>query len=285
MVRRIFSPLIQKFKSKILEWIHQSDDIQELKKKSLSNEVAIAQLGDYVKFYKSGVNLPSEKLQRRVVGGYFHDYVASGFRGFNDIKRELSKHAPLFLNPSTDCVFLDFGSGPGRVTMAVGQMMPSWEIWGCDIDKEAIEFAKNEFQAIGLNFETVQENGTSPFSDNQFNVVLASSVFTHLNEEMQFIWLKELQRITAPGAILLLSVENKKSLSVLKNDQLKIVSEKGFYFLEGWLTEGLPDWYRTTIHSHEYINKEWSKYFEILEIVELGLMAHQDCVVCRKRMN
>ena len=283
MIRKMLAPLTRKVKAKVIEWVRQSEEYEKLRNETSSNGVSIAQLADYVKYFKSGVHLPSEKLQRRVVGGYFHDYVASGFRAFNDIKRELTQHAPSFLDKNNECAFLDFGSGPGRVTMAVGQIMPHWKIWGCDIDNEAIEFAKNEYAPLGLNFETVQANGENSFLDNQFNVVLASSVFTHLSEEMQFIWLKELHRITAPGAILLLSVENRKALSVLKEDQLNIVKEKGFYFLEGWLTEGLPDWYRTTIHTHDYIKREWSKYFEILAITELGIMSHQDCIVCRKR--
>ena len=46
-----------------------------------------------------------------------------------------------------------------------------------------------------------------PYPDHHFDLVINHSVFTHLDERYQDLWLTELQRITSPGAILLLTGE------------------------------------------------------------------------------
>ena len=90
-------------------------------------------------------------------------------------------------------------------------------------------------------------------------------MFTHLPEEMQFNWLKDLKRISKKGAYLFLTVENEKCNRYLNSKQLAELSNNGFYFYEGRLTEGLPDFYRMAFHSHDYVRNNWSKYFEIVQ--------------------
>jgi hypothetical protein len=48
-------------------------------------------------------------------------------------------------------------------------------------------------------------------------------------------------------------------------------------------TEGLPDFYQTAFHTHEYVQREWNKYFEIVNIKTKGIGQHQDAVLVRKR--
>ncbi len=36
-------------------------------------------------------------------------------------------------------------------------------------------------------------------------------------------------------------------------------------------------------HTHEYIRREWSRYFEIVAIHPKGIGNHQDAVLVRKR--
>ena len=50
-----------------------------------------------------------------------------------------------------------------------------------------------------------------PYPDHHFDLVINHSVFTHLDERMQDLWLGELQRVTRPGALLLLTVEGTSS--------------------------------------------------------------------------
>lgn len=59
---------------------------------------------------------------------------------------------------------------------------------------------------------------------------------------------------------------------------------KGFYFLvQGYgKSINLPDFYETAYHSDDYIRREWSKYFEVVEIRTLGAVNRQDSVLLRK---
>jgi hypothetical protein len=42
------------------------------------------------------------------------------------------------------------------------------------------------------------------------------------------------------------------------------------------------DYYRTTIHSEEYITSRWSKFFTIVDCLEKGINRFQDLIVMRR---
>jgi ubiquinone/menaquinone biosynthesis C-methylase UbiE len=44
------------------------------------------------------------------------------------------------------------------------------------------------------------QNPPLPFPDDHFDLVFSSSVFTHIDEHAQDLWLAELRRVTQPGA-------------------------------------------------------------------------------------
>jgi SAM-dependent methyltransferase len=123
----------------------------------------------------------------------------------------------------------------------------------------------------------------SPFAGEAFDLVYGISVLTHLNEEMQFSWLSELSRITRPGGFLLLTVHGRNHHAQLPKEAQRALADKGFHFhAESTLTEGLPDFYRTAYHTPDYIQREWSRFFEIVELRERGLSDWQDLILCRR---
>jgi hypothetical protein len=93
-----------------------------------------------------------------------------------------------------------------------------------------------------------------------------------------------LHRITRPGAYLALSVHGPHYYQQISKDAVDVLNETGFYYLKVGNTEGLPDFYQATFHSHDYIRKRWSDWFEILHIAERGISNAQDGVLCRKRL-
>jgi hypothetical protein len=60
----------------------------------------------------------------------------------------------------------------------------------------------------------------------------------------------------------------------------------GFIFISGakgrLKLDGFPDFYQTACHTKEYVKKQWSEYFEVLDYVERGINNHQDAVVLKK---
>lgn len=116
-------------------------------------------------------------------------------------------------------------------------------------------------------------------------LIFGISVFTHLPEGMQFEWLEELRRITKPGGYPILTTSGEKNYSHLPPDLRRIVETKGFYYLDGTYGQSiwLPAFYQNTFHSLDYIRREWSRYFDVLDTQLARLESHQDTVLLRRR--
>src|SRR5262249_11347329 len=94
---------------------------------------------------------------------------------------------------------LDFGCGSGRV-IRYWRGGPA-EVHGTDIHPRLIEWCRKK-----LPFARFQTNPLRPapdYPDAQFDFIYALSVFTHLNEALQFAWRDELARVLRPGGYLL----------------------------------------------------------------------------------
>ena len=109
---------------------------------------------------------------------------------------------------------------------------------------------------------------------------------THLNEKTQVLWLRELERIARPSAIVALSVVGKKLRATNMPDSLaNEFAEKGFAafvpYYSDWLSEfSHQEYYQEAYHALDYITTNWGKYFDVLEYVETQF---QDIVILRKR--
>lgn len=177
---------------------------------------------------------------------------------------------------------LDFGCGCGRVMKHLRPSFPNARMTGSDIDPEAIAWCSTNLGSVGT-FAVNEALPPLPFADRQFDFVYGISVFTHLPEDMQFSWLKELRRITVPGGYLLLTTHGETAFGYaqLQQAQVEKFDEDGFYYLPDGSTDGLPDFYRNAFHKHWYIQQHWGKVFDILRIVDKGINAHQDLILCK----
>lgn len=223
--------------------------------------------------------LPPEQLQRRVIGVYSPAFISSGDRVVDDLNTLLAKVGTSLQQSER---ILDFGCGPGRALRALHfRGLDKTRLFGSDIDPEAIEWCTQNYQRVATFSVNDHEPPTS-YPNNFFDCVYSISVFTHLPEEMQFAWLAELRRITKPGGYLLLTVHGPDFEYVLSDAQKKTLSTHGFVYRSVGDTDGLPSFYQAAYHSHEYIKREWSKYFQIHHIEYKGVEAHQDVVLCQK---
>ena len=125
----------------------------------------------------------------------------SGLKAYTDLWDALRQHAP---DPA-GLRILDWGCGCGRITryLAAAGVL---ELRGCDIDAEAIAWCRRNLEGT---FSVNAPEPPLPYADGELDVVVASSVFTHLARGHQEMWLRELQRILAPGGLLLASVSGE----------------------------------------------------------------------------
>jgi len=184
----------------------------------------------------------------------------------------------------SDCdAVLDFGCGCGRAILAFDdpQDRPA-RIVGCDIDAEAIAWDREH-----IPFGEFHVNGHRPqlpFDDNTFDVVWTISVFTHLNEVDQFLWLSELRRVLKPDGMLLASVHGQHCLERYPLWVRRKVHKTGFLYARmDAEADWFPSWYQVAWHSRDYIQQEWSRILNVRAYLNQGLNNYHDLVVAQKQ--
>jgi SAM-dependent methyltransferase len=187
---------------------------------------------------------------------------------------------------------LDFGCGPGRYLRHLGPLAETTEIHGADIDAEAIAWL-NATLPYGT-YTTLAPIPPSTFDDATFDLIINHSVFTHLGEDTQDAWLAELRRITAPGAILLLTVHGTAewahtvedvsagdaTIAARLHEQLR---SEGIVFIrdDHFIGSVHPDFYHTTFHAPWYVLEHWGRWFDVIAYVVNGVDV-QDLVILRR---
>lgn len=135
---------------------------------------------------------------------------------------------------------LDFGCGCGRTLLWLKDKPPSTNLYGTDIDAEAISWCKDN-----IKYAEFDINGALPplrYASEAFDLVYAISVFTHLDEAFQFRWLEELERVTKPEGIVLVTLHGPATWRVLAPEDAAEVERTGFKFVVSNKMKGIfPD--------------------------------------------
>jgi SAM-dependent methyltransferase len=207
-------------------------------------------------------------------------YLITGMQAYREFYTSLCKYA----DPHSIKSMLDWGCGCGRIIGFFLKFSGIPRICGCDIDAEAIAWCQDNLKPA--EFSVVPPYPPTAYADHAFDLIISFSVFTHLSREVQFSWLKEMQRILAPGGLFLATVHGEfATLFNFPEEKIKVfkdgicdVNKDGS--LDGIAPKG---YYRGVFQSKEYTLKEWSRYFEILEYKERGSANYQDLIVMRRR--
>lgn len=235
---------------------------------------ALEKVGGYI--------APPPHLQERVAGMYYPEFFEHGtwiLDAMQKALRDLDKDVTSF--PEV----LDFGCGCARVLHAFhDRASPSQQLHGTDIDPEAIEWCRNSYASMA-EFAVNDPMPPMSYGDEAFDLVFSVSVFTHLPQDMELAWLKELRRVTKAGGYVLLTTFNTKHFeqSIPEHARERAYDDGFFFIEEGFKTSGLPDFYRQSFHTSEYVQSRWSEFFDVVAIRERGVDDHQDLVVCRRR--
>jgi ubiquinone/menaquinone biosynthesis C-methylase UbiE len=176
---------------------------------------------------------------------------------------------------------LDFGCGCGRVLTHLRKHAPQARFYGTDIDADAIEWC-----AANLNCAGFTVNRAEPpleFSAGQFDLVYAISIFTHLDQAAQFLWLEELQRVTKPGGIVLLTLHGRHCWQSLPPATVAKIELDGIAVIdEPFMKLFSPLYHTNAYHARDYVEQQFGKYFHVLDYLPRGLNHHQDIVLLEK---
>jgi SAM-dependent methyltransferase len=173
---------------------------------------------------------------------------------------------------------LDFGCGCGRVVRN-WVALRSTEVAGSDTNERAIEWCRRN-----LPFAEFEHHGLAPplpFDDLRFDLVYALSVFTHLPEELQLLWMRELERVLRPGGLLLLSTHGEHYLPRLEPDERERF-RAGEVVVRYEEVAGTN--LCTTFHPPEYVRARLAAAFEPLDFAAEGAKGNpfQDLFVLRR---
>jgi SAM-dependent methyltransferase len=152
-----------------------------------------------------GLPLPPPHLRTLTAGtadsGWF---LESGQAAAETIRQAAGRHGA-----DLDSIerMLDFGCGCGRV-LRHWQHLAGVEIHAAEPDDRLAEWCTRN-----LPFASVSRSSALPPLSHEtaaFHLVYAVSVFTHLTERAQLLWMGELARVIRPGGLLLLTVHGDR---------------------------------------------------------------------------
>jgi hypothetical protein len=193
---------------------------------------------------------------------------------FESVRRDFSSVAHV----------LDWGCGCGRIA----RFCSDWPGFaGVDIDADNAAWCRDHLPPG--RFEPIPLFPPTPLSEQRFDLIFGISVMTHLAEDVQQQWLAELHRISAPYAVVLLTIlgEHAAARAGFAAEDFERFATAGQVFLRTAEAIddalGSPGYYGTTFVTHAYIRRAWSRWFSIDRIVPAYIGNHQDLVVLRRR--
>jgi SAM-dependent methyltransferase len=226
---------------------------------------------------RRGSSLPPARLRSRVAGTTRrHDFLSVGRTSVAAIQNAFLTSR----NPRESYSrWLDFGCGSGRIARHLADFEPIRDLWGVDIDAEAVAWASRHLRG---RYHLIPRRPPVDFDPSFFDVVYVGSVFTHLNEEDQSVWLKELHRFLRPGGLLIASTHGPDltySRPDLTQDQHVDLQKRGFLFAPSQTGYFNDD---GAFHSRDYLRETWGRLYGLLFFSEHGLDGYQDLSVWRK---
>jgi SAM-dependent methyltransferase len=177
---------------------------------------------------------------------------------------------------------LDWGCGGGRTSRFLAHS--GADLYGVDIDADNVRWCSEHIKG---RFATIAPEPPTAFADNFFGAVCGISVFTHLTQHYEALWLAELHRIAKPGALLFLSILG--NVAAARDNLLEEITSDADGFVDVGRNPGIDAvtqgsaYYRNVFHQPGYIARAWGRHFEILAIEEGIVGNYQDLVVARKR--
>jgi len=154
---------------------------------------------------------------------------------------------------------LDFGCGAGRVLRQFAPEAGVAELWGCDIDAASIDWLDAElsppFHAI-----LVSETPGIDRPDDSFDLIWATSVFTHLTDHWAG-WLAELNRVLRPGGLLMTSILGPGMWAALVDEPAWDEDRTGMCVIRAgapWSIGG-----PAVFHSEWWLRAHWGRGFEL----------------------
>ncbi len=172
---------------------------------------------------------------------------------------------------------LDFGCGSGRTLRHFADEASNWQMWGCDLHAESIEWLSQNLDPP-YHFFVVGDQPHIPQPDDYFDLIWAFSVFTHIADDWSG-WLLELHRTLKPDGLALVSFLGKHMIGPVIGEEWdpNHIGMNCSRVSQSWDIGG-----PTVFHSEWWIRAHWGRAFEIVRLEDDQPGGH-GFVLLRKR--
>ena len=164
------------------------------------------------------LSLPPDELMYEIGLVNYQWYWESG-------QEAAAEFAALFqqFHPSSAKAVMDWGCGVGRVTRHLPQYFPEAGIFGIDINTTSIQWLQQHIPSITFLYST-EIHQLLPSS---FDLIIGTSVLTHIPADHQASSLLQLQQWLAPHGIACISTRGTYYHPELSSDQLRQLEYNG----------------------------------------------------------
>lgn len=188
-----------------------------------------------------------------------------------------------YLADTMNIKLLDWGVGCARVAQHF--LHDNFEVWGGDIDEINIQWCKDNLPE--LNAELIPLLPPTKLPRAFFNVIVSSSVLSHLIPLHWDAWLREMYEVLAPQGTAFISFHGDHSINVMlpESSSMRVdVSSQGWCDLNASedLGKSMEDYYRNTFFTDSYATNLFGKYFNVVEIIPGFLSGSQSVAVLKK---
>lgn len=229
--------------------------------------------------------LPAAADREGYYAGRDFEYWLSGLYDYLSVRQRL----PDF--DTSEARLLDFGGATARVSRHFAAQ-DGTSVTVSDINANHVEWVREHF-AGRISALAHSHLPPLPVADGEFDVVLAFSVFTHIDEQ-ESAWLDELRRILRRGGLLYLTVHDESTWQVLPSSSVYSALQRspefnGFYRSSPTLEDRVafhyddrPAYNCNVFHPTDYIRREWGRTWELAAFAPLE-HCYQTGVVLRRR--
>ncbi|MBX3238554.1 MAG: class I SAM-dependent methyltransferase [Chitinophagaceae bacterium] len=131
----------------------------------------------------------------------YEQYISDGLATAKEFVDLLKPYA----NVSEEKKVLDWGCGPGRITRHLKSVMPNAEITGIDYNYRYIDWCRQNLPGVAFRLNSIEP--PTDLENDEFDIVIGLSVFTHFSRASHYRWVSELYRILKPGGVTLITTQ------------------------------------------------------------------------------
>ena len=245
--------------------------------------------------------LPLTSIQEKYTGSSGFTTLWEGFCVYRLFKRLYEAHVGPIRSSRG---ILDFGCGWGRTIRFFLKDVAPEKLTGVDHSEEAIQCCKETNK--WCNFFLIGPRPPTPLASQSFDLIYLYSVFSHLPEEMHWSLLNEFHRLLAPGGLLIATTWRRKFIEHCRALRMDPELDKKPAWAKWWATDFLDT--NATLAAYDrgefcfagygaesewsfwgeacipkaYVEKHWSKIFDICDYIDDDKVCEQSVIVARK---